>query len=129
LVNACSHGRKWKSASTVARTVGSRGGRHGQLHQRAIPHSLLISVRKTRVKLSFAHGQRAASVDHRVTVTLYYDRKDDFYPDIVAFAERVSRGESENFFYHGGITFAMPVEAEKIEGTLRSCFVHGQKIW
>src|SRR5882724_3923192 len=47
------------------------------------PHRFYFSS-QTRVKLSSRTVSVLQALTNRVTVTLYYDRKDDFYPDIVA---------------------------------------------
>jgi len=45
-----------------------------------------------------------------VTVTLYYDRKDDFYPDIVALLNEYRAVNPKISFTTRWITFAMPVK-------------------
>jgi hypothetical protein len=69
---------------------------------------------QTRVQLSSRTLGVLHSLTNRVTVTLYYDRKDDFYPDIVALLKQY-RAMNPKISFQTVDPVLDPGEAEKVK--------------
>jgi hypothetical protein len=68
----------------------------------------------TRIQLSSRTASVLHSLTNRVTVTLYYDRQDDFYPDMVALLKQY-RAANPNISFTTVDPVRDPGEAEKVK--------------
>ena len=110
-----SRGRRWKIGLDVAaRTVlvGAVVVMVNYLGAQFFQRFYLSS--HTRIQLSSRTASVLHSLTNRVAVTLYYDRKDDFYPDIVALLKQY-RAMNPKISFQTVDPVLDPGEAERVK--------------